>query len=445
MSSQDVLDALDSIIASQQVFNGENAVYVEGPGGVWKIKRYKNPRGYFNLNVNAPGRGQPLYSIAAVREALKDNALAPMDQQDDVALEVEAFLEPNAFDQLAAMVEVDATIVDPACTLRACHRIQTAYRSHRYRLQISTRLNLTRELERVREALVEATHRVGLAGASCVDSINVEGAFLLTCTHLSPLLLKHPIVTLTLHTTLPLVANLLTIMSHPTDLDRDLVSGRAADVMVKHPAKSMAYKTAKAVSMCPHFPLIIGSLPLPGHSTFAFRKTYVRCSQTLSEQHTSLLTATFGRKWVKHVQVVMNRRDVRAFDFFSDRSLTAYECSLIVTKHLLRVRGKVLPAIHIVCMSSSSRGRGNGSLMMELCKVLLFSDGVEISKGIVFAQCLKIDFWDYRLHEDARAQALILQMYMLYEEQEFEESCVIKMTEYENVDDSAPSPAKTLT
>ena len=47
--------------------------------------------------------------------------------------------------------------------------------------------------------------------------------------------------------------------------------------------------------------------------------------------------------------------------------------------------------------------------------------------------------------QDARAQALILQMYMLYEEQEFEESCVIKMTEYENVDDSAPSPAKTLT
>ena len=133
-----------------------------------------------------------------------------------------------------------------------------------------------------------------------------------------------------------------------------------------------------------------------------------------------------------------------SFDFFKDRALTQYLCSILVSKYLVRVRGLVYPAVHIESMASSSRGCGNGTLMMNLCKTLLFSDGLNITMGILFAQCLKVDFWEYRLHADPRAQAMILQLQSVLPQYSLESNCVMKMMEVFNEDETAPSPDKKL-
>lgn len=91
-----------------------------------------------------------------------------------------------------------------------------------------------------------------------------------------------------------------------------------------------------------------------------------------------------------------------------------------------QAKGLLFPSVHIVSMASAERRKGNGALMMNLCTSLLFSDratlstmpspsvvtppslplraswiagdAVLINRGMVFAQCLNVEFWEYRLH-----------------------------------------------
>ena len=140
----------------------------------------------------------------------------------------------------------------------------------------------------------------------------------------------------------------------------------------------------------------------------------------------------------------MASRNVKAFDFFADRHLKTYQCSVLVSKYLVRIRGQVHPALHIESIASSERSSGHGILMMDLCKTLLFSDGTDDAKGFIFAQCLKVDFWEYRLYADPRAQTMILQLEYMFTDYAIETNCVMKLSEILNEDETAPSPDKKL-
>jgi hypothetical protein len=59
-------------------------------------------------------------------------------------------------------------------------------------------------------------------------------------------------------------------------------------------------------------------------------------------------------------------------------------------------------------------------------------------------QCLKVDFWDYRLDETALAKTLIFQMDMLYKSYTFETLCSMRVGFVTNEDRNIPSPIKTL-
>lgn len=59
-------------------------------------------------------------------------------------------------------------------------------------------------------------------------------------------------------------------------------------------------------------------------------------------------------------------------------------------------------------------------------------------------QCLKVDFWDYRLDETALAKTLIFQMDILYPSYTFETLCSMRAGMIVNEDRGVPSPVKTI-
>lgn len=448
--ARNVLREVQKVIDSQSVVNGGNAVTVSGPGGPWKIKRYKNSRGYLHLNVTAPGLAQPLYSIQAIRDTLVEKYDLTIDQLD--------FQSPTKKDENGEEEEVkgegkgegEGKEEENPLSIRAIHRIQTAYRSHLLRVAWAKCMELKKKLENMQKRIAAAEDVARDVGTRFKISSKEEVSFTVMNPTLPPLIVRYPVMTVAIHSGSAPVLNLLTLMIHPTQLTRGDVQERTATIMKTYSNKTMIFKLSKAVTMAPHYPLLIGELPLPTIDTFQYNsgssRVYVSCtSGGVSSHHAELLKTSFGPKWLKHVAHVMSLRpDMRAFDMYSDCHLTRYRCSFVVSKHLVRVRGQVHPTIHIVSIASSQRRCGNGNLMMNLCKTLLFSDGLSISTGIVFAQCLKIDFWEYRLHEDPRAQAMIFQMTMIYAEYLLESNCVMKMVEYQNEDDTVPSPAKIL-
>ena len=449
MSARDVVEAVERVVASRRVYQGDDVVVVDGPGGQWKIKQYRNSRGYYCLNVVAPRCTQPMYSVDAVHRALRamqgggcddDDVVATYlrEENDDLMDALRGVHTEDALDPPALDVRTDALAT------RACHRIQTGFRSYVLRVAMRRHRRVEETVRRAVEAAEKAAAEVRRAMDVVVVSSHSELCHAMRHPGLAPLLVRMPSVTTVLHSVPIVVTNLLTIMTDPTGLTRDVVATHGAQLTAEHGARTVVHRAAKAIRLVPHYPLLVGALPLPNVDAFEFRGRYVRCARAVSAPHAALLNRTFGERWVKHVRHLVHLRDMRSFDVFTDRALTDYRCSIVVSKHLVRVLGRVYPAVHIVSMASSSRRCGNGTLMMDLCKVILFSDAVDIGKGIVFAQCLKIDFWEYRLHEDPRAQALVVQMQMVYPEMPIESSCTMKMTEYEQVDEGAPSPAKVL-
>ena len=120
--------------------------------------------------------------------------------------------------------------------------------------------------------------------------------------------------------------------------------------------------------------------------------------------------------------------------------------SLIVSKHAVRVRGAVYPMVSIESVVSADRGRGTRHHDAALCtSPPLLSDVTDdVPHELLLAQCLKIDFWDYRLDASVFAQTMVLQMEMLCEQYTYERLCTMRMSTLFNEDEGAPSPAKAL-
>jgi hypothetical protein len=248
----------------------------------------------------------------------------------------------------------------------------------------------------------------------------------------------------------PPVRNVLTLMTDPTGLDRAAVAERAATLRSTYPPRSLEYKCASAVRHAEHFPLIIGALPLPTTARFSVivgvsRVHVVASAGAVTGDHLALLASNFQDHWVDHVDEMMRERAVVAYDLYSDAARTAHLGSLIVSKHAVRVRGAVYPMVSIESVVSADHGVGHGTTMLRFARLLLFSDVTDdVPYGYLLAQCLKIDFWDYRLDATVFAQTMVLQMEMLCAHYTFERLCTMRMSTLFNEDEGAPSPAKAL-
>ena len=123
----------------------------------------------------------------------------------------------------------------------------------------------------------------------------------------------------------------------------------------------------------------------------------------------------------------------------------------------------------IESITSKDKAKGTGTCMMDFAKRVLFGDGDETS-GFLFAQvrarsslslhpspssesrarvcvcaqCIKIDFWDFRLDETIQAKSLVFQMDMLYESYTFEAQCTMRARFLTNKERDTPSPMKAL-
>jgi hypothetical protein len=443
-----VLRVAEQLVNAREVVHGEHAIRVDGPGGVWKLRMYENSRGYTHLNVLAPRVTSPIYSVDKMREVMMETfGVGAGDLSDDDRASTPPLPEaaPEVQDSEGLGPLQDA--MSEPLLVRAALRVQTSYRAFKHRLVRTKLVAMHADLARLQADIALATSLAAQRQHTFVRTEAQEGDF--ASQHPSLCLMpKYPTMTTDIASVAAPVRNLLSIMTDPTGLDRHTYEQYAARIMQRHSPKSITYKVAKAVFKTPHYPLIIGCLPLPVPQVFQYRPgrqhAFVRCSDTISDEHAGLIKTTFGPKWLAHCQTSVTSRNVKAFDFFTDRHLKAYRCSILLSKYLVRVRGQVYPAIHIESMASSMRSVGNGTLMMELCKALLFADGIEDVRGFLFAQCLKVDFWEYRLHADPRAQAMILQLDSLHADYTIETNCVMKLTEVLNEDETAPSPEKTL-
>ena len=73
------------LVRAQQVRTGDDAMRVDGPGGVWRLALHKNGRGYPSLSVTAPGVHDRLYSVDSVINVLVDVYGVPAGALDDDA------------------------------------------------------------------------------------------------------------------------------------------------------------------------------------------------------------------------------------------------------------------------------------------------------------------------------------------------------------------------
>ena len=429
------------MVDAQQVVTGDETLHRQGPTGLWwKLRMYKNGRGYFHLNVTSPDTEGILYSIDAIVRAL--HTLYGWSEGDG-----DAHMEnPEDHCNLAQEPLAAGPAVSEEFLNLCAHRIQTAYRAYHMWITRSRRLRMQHQLSILKEQIRTLTdampqHESAFEASALSEIARMES-------HTGRLIVPHPPL-YTVH--IPAdsnVINLLTLMFDPTGLERDAVRAHALGLAAEWGAKTMPHKCARAVLSGTPYPLLIGSLPLPSTPVFKWKSSatdvalYVRCGTTLHDDHHNLLRATFKDKFLKHVLDTMNSRAVSLFDFYLDRRMTQHVGSLIVSKFLARLRGNVIPVLHIESIASVTKGQGAGRRMFDFCKSLVLSGNV--TYGVLLAECLKIDFWEYRMNETAEGKAMIMQLQKLYDDVCFEPLCTMRTREVRDVDESAPSPAKQI-
>ena len=431
-----IMDTARMLVAAQQVVTGDDTLHRQGPNGQWwKFRMYQNGRGYFHINVTSPDVQGIMYSVNAITRAL--NALCGWNEGGDAQMEDQP--DNDAWEHLTTGLVISVEL-QHICALR----IQTVYRSHRV---WNTRLGRLRMLHR----LSILTHQVQLITTSLMQ---YEGAFVISAVSEKTMMQSNPdlliaprpplyVVNIPTH---PNVINLLSLMSHPTGLERDALRAYAVGLVAEWGAKTVPHRCARAVLSDTPYPLLIGSLPLPSTPIFIWKSSntdaplFVRSGNTLHDDHRILLTTAFKHQFMEHVLYLIGTRPVGIFDFYLDRRMTKHAGSLIVSKFLARLRGNVIPVLHIESIASVNKGQGTGRRMFDFCKSLVLSDNAMY--GLLLAECLKIDFWEYRMNETTEGRSMIVQLQKLYDDVCFEPLCTMRTREVRDVDESTPSPMK---
>jgi hypothetical protein len=444
---REILDTARRMVEAQVLVTGNETLFRQGPAGQWwKFRMYRNGRGYFHLNVSTPEIEGVMYSIDAIVRAL--NTLYGWND-DDGADGADNDAQMGDLEDHANHAQVPLA-AGPAVSeefLNLCaHRIQTACRAYLMWDARSRHRHMQHQIAILMQQIQTLTTVVSQRESAFVAMAVSEIARMES--HMDRFIVPHPLLYVTDIPADNDVINILTLMSKPTGLERNDVSAHAVGLAADWGVKTVPHKCARAVLSGTPYPLIIGSLPLPSTPIFKWRSSktdaviYVHCGTTFHDDHRKLIANTFSDKFMDHVQHMISTRSVGIFDFYLDGHLTQHIGSLIVSKFLARLRGNVIPVLHIESIASVVKGQGAGRRMFDFCKALVLSGN--LTYGLILAECLKIDFWEYRMNETTEAQAMITQLQLLYDDVCFEPLCTMRTREVRAVDESIPSPVKQL-
>jgi len=442
---REILATARRMVEVQELVTGDETLFRQGPTGQWwKFRMYKNGRGYFHLNVSTPDIEGIMYSVDAIVRALNtlygwnegngDDNDAQMDDLDNHG-------NHDPQDSLAVVAVVSEEFLN-----LCAHRIQTAYRAARMWDTRSRHRCMQHHLAILMHQMQTLTNAVSqresiFVATALSEIVRMES-------HTDRFIVPHPLLYVEDIPPHNDAINLLTLMYNQTGLERDTVRAHALGLAADWGVKTVPHKCARAVLSGTPYPLLIGSLPLPSTPSFKWKSSvtdvalYVRCGTVLHDDHRDLIANTFLDKFMDHVRDMISTRTVGIFDFYRDRRMTQHIGSLIVSKFLARLRGNVIPVLHIESIASVVKGKGAGRRMFDFCKALVLSGNV--TYGLLLAECLKIDFWEYRMNETTEGKAMITQLQVLYEDVCFESLCTMRTREVFAVDESAPSPMKQL-
>lgn len=239
------------------------------------------------------------------------------------------------------------------------------------------------------------------------------------------------------------VGSFMDIFYNETNLTRQGMTDFSVQVKQDNTPASIHTLSAKSVLESPHYPLLTASLPLPkGVYTFASRhgKYNINATQGLSQNHTIALKKHFHLSWHEHVTIFIAERDVTIYDFLDKDD--KYAGSVILSKFLVRSRGRISPLVSIESIVSATKENGCGSVAFEFCKALLFTDVEEVPHGHIVAQCMKNIFWSSRLDITADGRCIVMQLLFMFSSYEIEKTCDLRFKTFFANDDGRPSPAK---
>lgn len=404
-----LMAAAREVHSRQMVVMATDAIVVDGPDGPWSIMMYLHRgRGILALKVRGPSQ-RIFNSITALRNYLVAHyglVDVPLDG-DDASTHGSTPSEGEDVEVLAAAPPPPPPQASTHETLAAL-RIQTIWRARSLWDRLRERVDLRRRIEQLQvewsltTSLTEDVLTSLVAGdaqaQACRRAMDVRDRF-------RPL--RNPF------------GDLDNLLCDHTFADREQVL--AAARVILDPASGdrvVVQKMAHATLREPALPVILGSLDLPSCDAFAWRDTswHVVIADRLSEAHVGVLMERFDKKWVDECRAFVDViPHVRAIDLYADAGHTMHIGSMIVCRHLMRVRASTHPVLHILSMAARRNApRGVGSCLFDMCTRLLFSDVHTNPVGYVYAQCVKIEFWEYRLQPETRAQCLVMQMLHMY-------------------------------
>ena len=433
--------------------SSHDAILMPGPpnGDMWRIRMYRNGRGVFHINVKIPGSVIPKYSEGAVLEALREFGInVPEEVGEDPPLtddEEDMEGEEMIQDQVAEeqMIEDEMTEVVAPLLHRAAYRIQVTYRAYLMWKNCAHMRRLEAERDRIQREMETAQKLSEVRLARLYTIAHMENAF--QNNHPGVVLL--PVVRHVHGRTLPIfdapTNDFMEIMINPSDLDRGTVNTHAETLVRTCASNIPRHKYGRAhLHLYDHAPLIIGDLPILS-STFISCdllgvKTYISLANTPSEEWLRVTSMKLDVSWANHMRT-NSRTDITFVTVYADMHARKILGAMAVSKKLVRLVSYFYPAVSIESIVASETESGVGKRMIELVRMILFSDVVGISFGLMFGQCVRIPFWGDRMDQTREAQSLVLQMTMIYESYTLERNCLARSAWITKFDDM-PSPAR---
>ena len=194
---------------------------------------------------------------------------------------------------------------------------------------------------------------------------------------------------------------------------------KAVQMIGQYAKSNILHSCARAflhMTMSGPVPLLRAAVGLPT-GAFAFRALnqstyYVSQSPKLSDKHSTLLVSTFvDPEFRLHIERLLDTSHFEPFDVFSDESRTVPIGGIVLGRFHVDVSGVDYPGVCIASIAiQGEKYSGNGTVLMELARQVLFHRNSVAKHGYIFAQCLKIPFWQYRLENGNLGKSINFQL-----------------------------------
>lgn len=217
----------------------------------------------------------------------------------------------------------------------------------------------------------------------------------------------------------------------------------AHDTIASFASNNIKYKAARG------YIAIRDSQPVPMlHSIFSmptgyfklslpYVDCYVQGTPSLSNQHLELCNGTFDPTFIDYVRYYLTEGIGMAYDVYYNEDMSRIAASGVFMKLSVMVNGVGYPAICIVSFVAANKKAGGGTLLFDVAKRLLF-DGNTAECGYLFAQCMHVAFWEYRLDNSNLGKALNYELSRLLPHYHLDRSLILRGSVYYRDEPSYP-------